>query len=457
MQTENDLLRQFPAAVYTTDASGRILSCNPAAVALWGASPRDGDLGFPGGWTLRRADGAALPHGRFPTAEAIGTACDTQGVELVAERPDGARLALLAHAAPTRDAGGTVTGAVTTLVDITARRDAERALRWLAAIVDSANDAILSKDLRGTITSWNRGAERLFGYSPAEAVGRSVTMLVPDDRHDEETIILNRLRLGERVEPFETARRHKDGRLVDISLSVSPIVAEDGSLAGASQVARDITARRLAEQRQRLLLNEMNHRVKNLLVLAGGVVALSARSATTVQELASDVRDRLGALARAQDLTLPKAPGLLTATESSTSLHALIATIVSPFDVRSGDGEGRVVVTGPDVPVAAGGPLTSLALLVHEFATNAAKYGALSTPAGVVDIACFDEGASFVLVWTERGGPAVRRDGDASGDGFGSLLARATVRGQLDGEISRNWRPEGLVIRLSVARQRLAG
>ncbi len=201
----------------------------------------------------------------------------------------------------------------------------------------------------------------------------------------------------------------------------------------------------------------MNHRVKNLLVLAGGVVALSARSATTVQELASDVRERLGALARAQDLTLPKAPGLLTATESSTSLHALIATIVSPFDVRFGDGEGRVVVTGPDVPVAAGGPLTSLALLIHEFATNAAKYGALSTPAGVVDIACFDEGATFVLVWTERGGPEVRRDGDTPGEGFGSLLARATVRGQLDGEISRTWRPEGLVIRLSVSRQRLAG
>jgi two-component sensor histidine kinase len=110
------------------------------------------------------------------------------------------------------------------------------------------------------------------------------------------------------------------------------------------------------------------------------------------------------------------------------------------------------MVSGADVPIA-GGSVTGFALLLHEFATNAAKYGALSTDAGVVDVECSQEKDRLVLIWTERGGPPAAQD--ASREGFGTLLARMTVKGQLGGEISRDWQPEGLTIRLSVARDRL--
>jgi PAS domain S-box-containing protein len=124
----------------------------------------------------------------------------------------------------------------------------ELAPYWLAAIVESAEDAVITKTLESVITSWNKGAERLFGYTAEEAVGRSVTMLIPADHPDEEPAIIARLRAGERIEHYETVRVRKDGTLVDISLTVSPIRGPDDRIIGASKIARDITERKQAEQ-----------------------------------------------------------------------------------------------------------------------------------------------------------------------------------------------------------------
>jgi PAS domain S-box-containing protein len=129
------------------------------------------------------------------------------------------------------------------------------------------------------ITSWNAGAQRLFGYTAEEAVGRSVTMIIPTDRHDEEPMILKRVRQGERIDHYETVRQRKDGSLVDISITVSPIKDEKGEIVGASKIARDITQLKRARERQELLLREMDHRVKNLFALAISVLRLSGRSA----------------------------------------------------------------------------------------------------------------------------------------------------------------------------------
>jgi PAS domain S-box-containing protein len=328
--------------------------------------------------------------------------------------------------------------------------DAEQAANLFAAIVESSDDAILTKDLNGIITSWNRAAERLFGYTADEAIGKSITMLIPPDRQDEEPLILTRIRAGERVEHYETVRRRKDGSLVEISLTVSPLKNAESKIIGASKIARDISQRRLAEGQQRLLLMEMDHRVRNLFALFGSLVMLSARSANSAEDLASAIQERLQALARAHALTLSKPRADTLQTEQPTTLHALIATIVSPYDPRS----ARVVIGGPDIPLS-GSLVTAFALLLHEFATNAAKYGALSTPEGRIDIDCSESNGEFVLSWTERGGPRV--DQQADGEGFGSLLARTTVKNQLGGEISHIWRPEGLTIRLSAARDRLTG
>ena len=126
-----------------------------------------------------------------------------------------------------------------------------------AEIVNSSDDAIITKDLDGIITSWNPGAERLFGYTSIEAIGHHVTMLMPPDRYNEEPGILARLRAGERIDHYETIRRRKDGSLIDISLTVSPVKDENGIVVGASKVARNITDRRLALERQRLLLRRL--------------------------------------------------------------------------------------------------------------------------------------------------------------------------------------------------------
>jgi PAS domain S-box-containing protein len=454
-----ELLQALPTPVYTTDAAGRITFYNGAAAELWGVRPELGTSEFCGSWKLYWPDGTPLPHDECPMALALKERRPIRGLETVAERPDGTRIPFIPHPTPVFDATGTLIGGVSTLVDITERRDAEQRIRDsearyrdIAAIVESSEDAVLTKNLDGTITSWNQGAERLFGYTAEEVLGKPITILIPTDRQDEEATILARIRRGERVEHYETIRQRKDGSLIDISLTISPVKNSEGQIVGASKIARDITERRRAEEQRQLLLREMDHRVKNLFALASGVIALSARYAKTPEELSLAVRERLDALAKAHALTLRDPSGDGRRREEATTLHALIETILSPYDGRTDDDRARFVIRGPDLPIA-GNSVTSFALLLHEFATNAAKYGALSTPAGSIDIACSEDGGQFAVTWTERGGPPVGRLTD--GGGFGTLLARTTVKGQLGGEISRDWKPEGLTIRLSFASDRV--
>lgn len=331
--------------------------------------------------------------------------------------------------------------------------EAERRVReanaWMAAIVENSDDAILSKSLDGIISSWNASAQRLFGYTAEEAIGRHVTILIPEDRLHEEDEIIARIRRGERLEHFETVRRRKDGGLLDISLTVSPVRDAQGVIIGASKIARDISDRKRAQQHQNLLLREMNHRVKNLFSVTTGLISVSAHSAKSVEELAVSLRERVLALSRAHDLTLPEFGSEVTA-EAGTTLFALLGAIIAPHD---DPGAPRMTITGTDVPLR-GSTLTSLALLLHEFATNAAKYGALSMPSGRLTLQALIEGEMLVMTWTESGGPAV-----AAGkvpEGFGSLLERATVQG-LGGEVARDWLPGGVVIRLRLPLAHLTG
>jgi two-component sensor histidine kinase len=158
------------------------------------------------------------------------------------------------------------------------------------------------------------------------------------------------------------------------------------------------------------------------------------------------------ALAQAHALTLSVTSEGGRRIEQSTTLHVLIQTILSPYEGGTDGHRARVTISGPDIGLA-GGLVTTFALLLHEFATNAAKYGALSTPTGHIDIACSDGDGQFALTWQERGGPRIFSHADS--EGFGTVLARSTVD-QLRGEISRDWKPEGLTIRLSVAKDRIA-
>ncbi len=241
------MIDALPAAIYTTDAEGRLTHFNPAAVKLSGRVPELGTDQWCVTWKLFQPNGTPLPHDQCPMATALKQGEVTLGAECIAERPDGTRFWFAPYPTPLRDDKGRITGGINMLVDITERKRAERATLLLGAIVDSSDDAIISKDLTGVITSWNKGAERLFGYQADEVIGKSITILIPPDRLSEEPDILSRLRRGERVDHFETIRRRKDGSLLDISLTISPVKDGQGNIIGASKIARDITERKRAE------------------------------------------------------------------------------------------------------------------------------------------------------------------------------------------------------------------
>jgi len=238
----------LPAAIYTTDAEGRVTLYNEAAAALWGREPEIGRDLWSAGTKMLDPTGAEMSPYQCPLMATLKTGKGVLGCEIMIERPDGTRRNVLPYPEPFLDAVGKVVGAVNMLVDITERKQAEQATRRLASIVESSDDAIISKDLNGIIMSWNESAKRIFGYNADEVIGKSITILIPPDRLDEEAQIQACIRRGEPVHHYETKRRRKDGKLVEISLSISPIKDADGKIIGASKIARDITERKTAEE-----------------------------------------------------------------------------------------------------------------------------------------------------------------------------------------------------------------
>src|SRR6476659_3201576 len=197
-----ELLDALPAAIYTTDAAGRITYYNAAAVQLAGRRPKIGSDEWCVTWRLYQPDGTPLPHDECPMAVTLKEGHPVRGVEAIAERPDGTRVPFLPYPTPLRDATGQLVGAINLLVDLTERRRAEVESAQLAAIVASSDDAIISKTLEGRVTSWNEGASRIFGWEASEMIGQPILRIIPPELHDEEVEILARLRRGERIEHF---------------------------------------------------------------------------------------------------------------------------------------------------------------------------------------------------------------------------------------------------------------
>jgi PAS domain S-box-containing protein len=249
--SQTRLIELFPMAAYAVRArDGVIAWYNSRAAELWGRVPAidDTDERFCGAYKLYHADGTHMAHCDTPVALALETGASVHEQEVIIEKPDGGRVTVSVHIDPIRDRDGAVVGVVNFFHDIHERKLAERTTGLLAAIVDSSDDAIVSKSLDGIITSWNKSAERLFGYSAEETIGQHITLIVPPGRQSEEVAILERLRRGERVEHFETTRVRKNGTTLDVSLSISPIRDAAGRVIGASKVARDVTERKRVER-----------------------------------------------------------------------------------------------------------------------------------------------------------------------------------------------------------------
>ncbi|CAN5459706.1 hypothetical protein BH10ACI3_BH10ACI3_01490 [soil metagenome] len=233
--------------VIATDPAGAITFMNPVAEELTG-------------WDERSAYGRPLEkvfriyneHTHAPIVDPVQQVLATGRVvgmhnHTILRSKEGKEIPVEDSASPIKE-GDAIKGVVLVFSDVTQRKRADAMSGTLAAIVRSSNDAIVSKNLDGMIQSWNKGAERLFGYTSDEIVGKSVTILIPDERINEEPAILERIKRGESVNPYETVRRRKDGTLVDISLTISPVFDSDGNIIGASKIARDITERKLADR-----------------------------------------------------------------------------------------------------------------------------------------------------------------------------------------------------------------
>jgi PAS domain S-box-containing protein len=556
MLNPESLLTALPVAAYITDTEGTITSYNEAAVALWGQRPAQGAK-WSGFSRLYALDGSVLPFEGGQLATALKEGRAVRGSEVLAERRDGSRVHIIPYPTPLKDETGRTVGAINVLVDtghqkeaetlaarlaaivtssddaiisktldgyitfwndsaerifgytakemigqhitrliplelrheedeiisklragkriehfetvrmakngrrinvsltvspmrnnagdiigaskvardITDRKQAEAESARLAAIVTSSDDAIISKTLDGVIASWNAGAERIFGYEADEIIGQHITRIIPPELHDEEDEILARLREGQRIDHYETARVTKDGRRVDISLTVSPLRNDAGEVIGASKVSRDITEKKQAEKLQLLLVEELNHRVKNTLATVQAIANQSLVRSKSHKDFVSSFSGRLQALAKLHTL--------LTQTRmQGTELAELIAT-----QVRLGSpDEDRVSINGPFLFLGAQ-EASHLGMVLHELTTNARKYGALSVPTGRLEVTWevrSNGGRRLFLTWGESSGPKVRAP-DARG--FGLTLIEQTVRVH-GGEASMHFAEDGLKCRI---------
>lgn len=308
------------------------------------------------------------------------------------------------------------------------RRGVEAQAR-LAAIVASSPDAMISFSPEGTVRSWNRGAEALFGYAEDEVIGRHGSFLLPAGS-DEVSVFSSAMKEG--VVRRDGVRVARDGTPIDVSISANRIVAPDGAVIGVAAVMRDIRARRRADEHQRLLINELNHRVKNTLAIVQGLAQQSFKQVDS--DGARGAFDgRLLALAAAHNLLTDKR-------WERAPLGELVAQVLAPY--RTGN-EARVDIDGPAIDLD---PKTAvaIAMALHELATNAAKYGALSLPQGTVAIRWSDEAGMpprFRLSWRERGGPPVVAPARR---GFGTRLIERGIAADLHGSATLMFRSEGL-------------
>jgi PAS domain S-box-containing protein len=372
--------------VISTDVEGRVMYLNGVAETLTG-------------WPLIEATGRLLSetfrivneHTRQPADDPVArTLREGRVVGLsnhtVLIARDGIERPIDDSAAPMRDRSGSPVGAVMVFRDVSERKHADEALARLAAIVETSDDAIVSKTLDGVIRTWNAGAERVFGYTPTEAVGRPITLIIPQELLDEEREILARLRLGERVDHFETIRVAKDGRRLDISLTVSPLRDPEGRVVGASKIARDITERKKME----VALREADRKKDDFIALLAHELRnplAPVRNGLQVIRLSSDrgTRDRsLEMMDRQLTHMVRLIDDLLDVSRISRNKMELRRTRIFLADAVSSavetarpaiDNAGHeLIVDLPTEPVLLDADLTRLAQVFANLLTNSARY-----------------------------------------------------------------------------------
>jgi two-component sensor histidine kinase len=303
------------------------------------------------------------------------------------------------------------------------------------------------------VALYNDAYAPTIGGKHPRALGRPARESWAELWDDLEPLLQRVLKTGETVfakdRPFYI-ERHGYPENVYFDISYSPVRDEAGQVGGVLCIVCETTERVIAQDRQRLFLRETNHRLKNLFAMTDALINLSVRSARTPQDFAQALRGRLAALFRAKELARPSITETEPAASERTTVEALVRTILKPYVDTSSE---RIIASGPHV-VVGGTAASSLALALHESATNAVKYGALSTPNGMIHVAWEMQGDDFRLEWQETGGPMIVVPPKT--DGFGSVLTERSIAGQVGGKIEYDWQPSGLTLRMMVPLSRLA-
>ena len=244
---------ESPVAVYTCNKDGLITYYNRAAANLWGRSPKVGAERWSGCKNIFFPDGTPVSLQECPVAKTLNGEVSAVKQEIIIQRQDGSMKNLMVYPKPLQDSSQKLTGVHVTLIDISEQQTQHVRQETLSAIVESSDDAIISKDLNSRITSWNSGAERIFGYKESEVLGKSIMLLIPDSRLHDEDLILENIRNGRRIHHFETIRKTKNGKEIPVSLSISPVKDKQGKIIGASKIARDVSYRWEVEEKQAML------------------------------------------------------------------------------------------------------------------------------------------------------------------------------------------------------------
>ena len=448
LRASDGILDLLPIATFICDARGTILQYNRRAVEIWGRAPRPGQTHeqFSENSHYFTLDGTPAASSMMSEVLASGEA--VRDVERIVEDENGSRVIVSINIDPLRDANGAVVGAVNCFLDISERKRVDAALensrllaleqeQRLAATYEHVAIGISEVAPDGRFLRVNEALCDITGYSRDEFLSmRLYTHTYADDAEPDRQAF--RKQVAGELEFYSVEKRfeRKDGRVIWLSVSSSPVRDAGGNLLYLVRVVQDITERKAAEQRNRLLIDELNHRVKNTLATVQSLASQSARGVPSPEEFRERFEGRLIALSKAHDQ-------LTSHHWESADLRELLSGSLAPY---AGAAPARVVMRGEDVVLRPRAVLT-LAMAFHELATNAAKYGALSVPGGGIEIRWLaerrdDDARDWLRIdWVEQGGPPVA---EPQQRGFGTKLIEGGVKAELGGRVCLQFAPQGL-------------
>jgi PAS domain S-box-containing protein len=447
LRASDDVLELLPVAVCVCDLKGVIIQYNRRAVEIWGRKPQPGETHehFTSQTRFYTAEGERLPESRL--AKVLHSGEPVRNEEVVVDQADGTRVAVLINVDPLIDARGKMVGVVTCFQDITERKRIHEELeksrqdlqqqqqRWNATY-EHAAIGIVEIDAEGRFLRVNESICDITGLTREELLGwRLFSRTHPDDRDVDEELYRRQVKGEIGFYSIEKRFVRKDGRVIWCAIRSSTVRDANGQFLYGVRVVQDVTARKEAEERQKFLMDELNHRVKNTLATVQSLAAQTAQGTDSPQEFRRSFEGRLIALSQAHDQ-------LTRRHWASADLRAIVTAAVAPYLTP---GQERVAIEGDDVTVMPRVALT-LAMVLHELTTNAVKYGALSVPAGRVAVLwrvvqAPSQEARLWIEWRESGGPPVAAP---SRQGFGSRFIEGSIDVELQGTARLHFDAAGL-------------